>query len=95
METLITVCHRRKEPRMTQPTKGPDLAELAKKKRGVRQRAKRNRVLAELRDAESFLRDLNAGNGSREISFSKVMSLYCTINSAIRLITQLRMDDGS
>jgi hypothetical protein len=78
---------------MTQPTKGPDLAELAKKKRGVRQRAKRNRVLAELRDAEAFLRDLNTREDAREIAFSKVVSLYCTINSAIRLITQLKTDD--
>lgn len=93
METLIHVCHRRKEPRMTPPISNPGLAELAKKKRGVRQRAKRNRVLVELRDAEAFLRGWRAGDASRSMTCAKALTLACSINSAIRLITQLKTED--
>jgi hypothetical protein len=92
METLITVCHRRKEPRMTQPTEELPQVERLNATRRARRKAKKERVLSELREAEAFLREIPAGTGAPVLTAGKSLALARTISTAIRLITQLKSE---
>lgn len=90
METLITVCHRRKEPRTTPPTDGPSLEERLKVTKDARLKAKKDRILNELRADEEQLRAWALEDNPKRPSF---LALAMHINSAIRLIIKLKLSD--
>ena len=76
---------------MTQPTDGPSLEVRSKAIRAARLKAKKERVLSELRAGEEQLRAWALEGGSKTPSF---LALAMHINSAIRLIIQLKQDES-
>jgi hypothetical protein len=90
METLISVCHRRKKPRMTLQAEGNNLVKFPKSER---LNSKRERILDELREADMFLKEYGSGNSVQGITFAKALAISCSVNAALRLIASLKISE--
>jgi hypothetical protein len=75
---------------MTQPADGPSLEERLKVTKEARLKAKKERILSELRADEGQLRAWALEDNPKRPSF---MALAMHINSAIRLIIKLKLSD--